>query len=95
MKTIKKLSAHPSAQAAVFCDDNGSKTLFSYQTLVAEIDCEGWLTIRGLYSMTTRKHISAFVKEYADMDYQIAKALYENNEQYNIYTGEVREREWD
>lgn len=95
MKTINKLSAHPHAQAAVFCYDNGTKTLVSYQTIVAEIDSCGWLSIRGLYSMTTRKHIGAFVREYANIDYQVAKMLYENNEQYNIYTGEIKEKEWE
>jgi hypothetical protein len=40
--------------------------------------------------MTTRRHISAFVREYANISYQLARELYEKNMIYNIYTGEVR-----
>lgn len=93
MRTIQKFADHPAAQCAVFCYDNGAKALISYQTLVAEIDSEGWLTIRGLYSATTRKHIGWFMREYADYNYQAAKLLYEKNWQYNIHTGEIKERE--
>lgn len=90
MKTVK-LTKIPTGQAMVIIYDDGTKDLISYTTKVAEIDNEGWLTIYGLYSMTTRKHIGAFVSEYADMTYQRAKAIYEDGYKYNIYTGEVRE----
>ena len=88
---IVKLTKIPTGQAMVIIYDDGTKDLISYTTKVAEIDNEGWLTIYGLYSMTTRKHIGAFASEYADMTYQQAKAIYEDGYKYNIYTGEVRE----
>ena len=89
--TIKKLSAMPYAQAHVEIHENGNIALFSYVTLVATIDNEGWLTVYGLYSPTTRKHIGAFVKEYTNgvLNYQNAKAAYNGNYRLNINTGEV------
>lgn len=85
----KKLTAMPYAQAHVEILEDGTKLLFSYVTLVAEISPDGWLRVNGLYSMTTRKHIGAFCKEYANTSYQTAKAIYEDREVYNIYTGEI------
>ena len=89
--TIKKLSAMPYAQAHIEIDENGNSNLFSYVTLVATITNDGWLTVYGLHSMTTRKHISAFVKEYTNgmLDYTNAKAAYEDHYRINIYTGEI------
>lgn len=91
MATTIKLSNMPHAQAAVFKMDNGNIILRSYRTDVAIIRCDGWLTINGLYSATTRRHIGAFVKEYANISYQLAKDLFEKGWSYNIYTGEVCE----
>lgn len=90
--TIKKLSAMPYAQAHIEIDDNGNVALFSYVTLVATITADGWLTVNGLYSMTTRKHISVFMREYGEnLDYDAAKRAYEGNYRINIYTGEIEE----
>lgn len=89
MSTTTKLSAMPHAQAIVIKMDNGNIILRSYCTDVALIQADGWLSINGLYSMTTRKHIGAFVKEYANISYQLAKKLFEDKLVYNIYTGEV------
>lgn len=95
-KTIKKLSAMPYAQAHVEINDTtGEINLFSYVTLVASISAEGWLTVYGLYSMTTRKHIGAFMREYVKYPngdhgtFQEAKRCYEGRYHFNIYTGEV------
>lgn len=85
---IKKLSAIPYGQVKVIIDDKGNIGLISYTTQVAQI-YDGWLSVNGLYSATTRKHIGAFVREYCGLDYQTAKMLYNNEMQYNIYTGEV------
>ena len=87
----KKLSKMPYAQAKVIIIDNGDIILRSYYTDVAMIRSDGWLTINGLYSATTRRHISAFVKEYANISYQLAKDLCVKKMAYNIYTGEVIE----
>lgn len=85
---IRTLSAMPYANAKVVIDEKGT-TLISYTTPVATIDKNGWLIINGLYSMTTRKHISAFMREYANSNYQTAKLIYEDCERYNIFTGEI------
>jgi hypothetical protein len=89
MMVIRSLSAIPYGNAKVRKYDDGTIVLQSYQTDVAVIDSTGVLTINGLYSATTRKHIGAFVKEYAGLNYQLAKMLYNDNCKYNIYTGEV------
>ena len=85
----KKLSAIPYGQAKVrMLSGFFHNELISYQTTVAAIR-GGWLYIYGLYSATTRRHIGAYVKEYANIDYQLAKKLYNDGMKYNIYTGEV------
>lgn len=92
--TIKKLSKMPYAQAHVEIDDNGNITLFSYVTRVATLTADGWLTIHGLYSMTTRKHISAFMHEYCQpFDYQTTKKICEEKLRLNIDTAEIEELE--
>ena len=66
--------------------------LVSYATPVAELDLStGWLHINGLYSMTTRRHIGWFMRELGNFTYQLAKQLYEDNKEFNIRTGEVRD----
>ena len=88
--TIKKLTRMPYAQAHVEIHENAIN-LFSYVTLVAAIDKDGWLTVYGLHSQTTRKHIGAFCKEYANCDYQTAKQIYNDGCKFNIHTGEIVE----
>jgi len=85
---MRKFKDHPHAQAYITESLDGAQILVSYKTAVAEIDCEGWLRINGLYSMTTRKHIGWFMRELG-FTYQLAKALYVDNKEMNIYTGEV------
>ena len=89
--TIKKLTRMPYAQAHIEMDEHGNTHLFSYVTLVATITKSGWLTVFGLYSQTTRKHISAFMREYTGLDYQSAKGCYEGGYRLNIHTGEIVE----
>ena len=89
MLTITALSAMPYAQATVRKYEDGTIVLQSYSTAVAYIEPDGRLYIRGLYSATTRRHIGAFVKEYANLDYQTAKRIYEDGYGYNIHTGEI------
>jgi hypothetical protein len=90
---IRKLKAHPYANAFVEIDTDGNKYLWSYRTLVCELRTDGWFKCYGLYSMTTRKHISAFMKEYGGgvLKYDNAKSAYEGNYRINIYTGEIEE----
>lgn len=90
--TIKKLTAMPYAQAHIEIDNDNNINLFSYVTLVATITHDGWVTVNGLYSMTTRKHISTFMKEYGGvLDFQSAKAAYEGGYRINKFTGEIEE----
>ena len=89
MMTIKKLSAMPYAQAHIEIDEEGNISLFSYVTRVATFSNDKFLTVYGLYSQTTRKHISAFCKEYCNTTYANAKAAYEGKYSYNTETGEV------
>lgn len=90
----KKLKAMPYAQAHVCIEDDDSINLVSYTVLICKIDADGWLYVRGLCSQTTRRHISAFMREYGNgATYCIAKWCYENNCIYNIYTGECKELE--
>ena len=90
MTTIKKLSAMPYAQAHVEIDEDYNIYLISYTTLVAGISSDGTCFCNGLYSMTTRKHISAFAREYASpLTYQSFKLMAEENICINYLTGEV------
>ena len=90
--TIKKLAKMPYANAHIEIDDDGNIYLYSYVTLVAELTADGWLTLCGLYSMTTRRHISAFCNEYCGViDYYYAKSAYEGGFSVNIETGELAE----
>jgi hypothetical protein len=85
--TKKSLKSMPYAQATVISTKN-SIVLRSYQTDVVIIS-DGWMTCTGTYSQTTRKHISAFMREYNFGDYFLAKKLYTENLKINIYTGEI------
>jgi hypothetical protein len=89
MAIIRKLSAMPYAQAKVRVYDDGTVVLQSYKTDVITITPSGWLVVNGLYSATTRRHIGAFMREYANATYQTAKLIYCDNYRYNIRTGEV------
>ena len=86
---IKVLSAMPYAQAHIRIDDSGNICLFSCTTCVATIDSDGWLRVYGLFSPTTRRHISAFMREYTPCDYYTAKLLFTDGMVMNINTGEV------
>lgn len=92
MIEIKKLKAMPYAQAHVEINDT-NVYLFSYYTLVAKIEGNK-LEVMGLYSQTIRKHIGAFVKEYAGgISYQTAKQLYQDHKTMDVLTGEVEDIE--
>ena len=85
---IKKLKSIPYGNACVEIINDNTFYLWSYRTLVAKVE-KSWLTINGLYSATTRKHIGAFMREYCKSDYQVAKKLYQDKMMLNIDTGEV------
>ena len=89
MTTKTKLTFMPYSQATVIIDDENNIILRSYTTNVVYLNKEGWLTVTGLYSMTTRRHIGAFMKEYTPFDFAFAKKAYEGKYSINIYTGEI------
>lgn len=87
---IKKLERMPYAQAHVEIDENGAVYLFSYNTLVAGVDADGFAWCNGLYSMTTRKHIGAFAAEYATpLAFQDFKLMAKDGCKISNKTGEV------
>ena len=86
---VIKFTDHKYAQAHMEPIHNGI-ALYSYTTRVADVQ-DGWLRIHGLYSMTTRRHIGWFMRELGNFTYQLAKQLYEDNKEFNIRTGEVRD----
>lgn len=89
MYTTKSNNGHQYAQTYVRIFEDNTVQLVSYTTTVIEITPDGWLSCNGLYSMTTIKHIGWFMRE-RGMTYQLAKQLYLDGKQYNIYTGEVK-----
>lgn len=87
--TIRKLARMPYAQAHVEIDDEDNIYLFSYNTLVCELTHDHILSCFGLYSATTRKHIGAFMREFTDFDYYMAKNAYLEKYSISLETGEI------
>lgn len=75
----RQLKNHPYANAKLLETENGT-ILVSYYTVVAQI-ASGKAYCYGLYSPTTRKHISAFAKEYG-LDYSVFKKVFEGGYKY-------------
>lgn len=70
--------------------------LVSYTTVCGDLTNDGWLTPCHYSTVTTAKHINAFIKDYvraADptFDYKKWKKLVDKNVSYNIHTGEIKE----
>jgi hypothetical protein len=91
MYTTKINNGHEYAQTYVRIWEDNTVELVSYVTTVIVITPEGWLHVNGLYSMTTIKHIGWFMRE-RGFTYQLAKQLYNDNKEFNVYTGECRDR---
>ena len=89
MTTVSSINGHKYANVRVLITDDNTVRLISYTTTVIEIDSNGWLTVNGLYSRTTIKHIGWFMREYCGLDYYTAKFCVEHNVKMNIYTGEI------
>ena len=88
MMTIKKLTDHRYSQCHVEITA-AAIHFFSYSTLVCSIE-DGWLTCSGLYSMTTRKQIGWFLKEYAPrITFQMVRQCVEDNTMIYVETGEI------
>lgn len=93
MKTynVKFITNHPYANTHIRIWNDNTVELISYTTTIIKITPEGWLSCNGLYSMTTIKHIGWFMRE-GGFTYQLAKQLYLDNKEFNVYTGECRDR---
>lgn len=89
MYYTKSNNGHNYAATHVRIFDDNTVQLVSYTTVVIEITPDGWMTVNGLYSRTTIKHIGWFMRE-RDMTYQLAKQLYNDNMKMNVYTGEIK-----
>ena len=88
---IKKLTDHPYSQCHVVINAKGGIHFISYRTEVITISPSGWLTCYGLYSATTRRQITWFMREYCSpLTFNDAKRCYCDETQINIYTGETR-----
>jgi len=87
--TLKKM---PYAQAHVrdYSDiGRNMRVLQSYSTDVIIVE-DGLLECTGLYSMTTRKHISAFLREYyPDINFYDVKAIAGTTKKIDTRTKEV------
>lgn len=59
----RKLVNHPSAQAHIEERNDGTLRLYSYSTMVAKTDTEGYVYVREEYSKTTMNHIKWFLHE--------------------------------
>ena len=92
--TTRKFNDHKYAQAQINAYIDGSQALQSYDTMIATVDTEGWLKIltmhkpNGELSHTTIRHLGWFMRELG-FTYQLAKQLYNDHKEMNIYTGEV------
>ena len=91
MYTTKNNGGHNYANTYIRIFDDNTVQLVSYTTTVIEINPEGWMSVNGLYSRTTIKHIGWFMRE-RGMSYYTAKQLYLDNKEMNVYTGEIRDR---
>lgn len=85
----KRLPGMEYAQAGIILEP-GAEFLVSYDTIAAEKTADGWIHIYGLFSATTRKHIGRWGKRIG-VSYGLLKSLYEDNKEYNVYTGEYRD----
>lgn len=86
------LKSMPYAQASVIDDQRGNVYLRSYSTIVCQISGD-WFYCNGLYSATTRRHISAFCREYGRgvVSYATARDVcVRDGYAVNMETGEVK-----
>lgn len=70
----------------VILHDDGAISFMSDRRVIARISAEGLLEI---YELSPSVHLDAFMKEYADTDYETAKNLYYQDLLLNVRTGET------
>ena len=89
----KRLQSHSGAQCGVVI--SGSEILFySYTTLAACIDKDGFLKIYCTYSRTTLTHLRWFIHEYCPkvgyMHFDLLRDMCQHHIALNINTGEMK-----
>lgn len=85
-----KLNNHAYANCNVIKTADDEIHFISYTTTVIIIDRNGYLACNGLYSMTTRKQIGWFLKEYApNLNYHDVKKAYENAYMIHVENGDI------
>ena len=88
MTVDEPLADHESAQAGVRFAPDGTIQLWSYATHVCTIKGDlVYCFFNG--TMTTRKHIGWFMREYAKSTYQVAKKSADTGMWVNFKTGEL------
>ena len=91
----ERLNDMPTAQCGVVKSTNGSQVLISYITPCAIVTPDNyngggkWLAVRGLYSATTRRHLSIFAQQFG-VSYSVVKKIAATDYIYNITTGEYK-----
>ena len=92
------LKYHPYAQCGVIRNSVG--TLFvSYETIVCDIDNDGWFNLHGEYSTTTSKQITWFLREWMEENshrrdicqYRYLRDKYRKGIDVNLWTGDERQ----
>ena len=88
-KNARRLAYCPTGSCHVWIN-GGHIKLWSYHTLVIDYVPGDTLVCTGTYSATTRKHISAFMREYVPgYTYHDAKRAFENNAALYINGGDL------
>lgn len=83
----RPLRKHKYAQCEVEWNDWGDAKLVSYSTDVLFITSDGYVFCTGLYSRTTRRHISWYLSEqYLGLDYYGVANLLDTKSIYNYHT---------
>lgn len=89
--STRRLSDHASAQCHVKLFDNGDIVFTSYRTDVLYYNAKTHALIcTGLYSMTTRKQIGWFLREYfPELNYHDIKRAYDRDEAIIYVSGQI------
>ena len=92
------LRYHPYAQCGMI-HEKGSTLFVSYETIVCEVDKDGWFNLRGEYSTTTSKQITWFLREWMEnnshrrdlCNYRYIRDKYRKGIDVNLWNGDERE----
>ena len=96
----RRLKDHPCAQCGITrpSNDNGTLLFVSYETIVCEIDKDGYFHLNGIFSVTTSKQISWFLSEWCKdnshrrdlCNYSFLRKKWERGIDVNLWNGDER-----